>query len=189
MQAWDDAALLRAVAKGDQEALLELYDRYHRLAFALAYRILADAAAAEEVVQDCFLRIWYHAGRFQPTRGSVRTWILTIVRNRALDELRRRQARPVTVPDDLIGFDSALVVDDAAIERIQAEAVRHALHALPSDQRTVIELAFFEGLTHREIAERLALPIGTVKSRLRLGLSKLADLLELASDERKASDV
>lgn len=184
MQSWDDASLIRAIADGREEALLVLYDRYSRLAFGLAYRILGDAPVAEEVVQDTFLSIWTNASRFIAQRGSVRSWLLTIVRNRALDELRRRRARPLPFSLETAMSGDTVHLDEALIARIDAAQVRAALSSLPEEQRLVIELAYFDGLTHHEIAERLRIPLGTVKSRLRLGLHKLADLLGIAQPER-----
>ncbi len=183
MQELDDATLLRAIAEGQQDGLLALYDRYNRMAFGLAYRILGDAALAEEVVQDAFLSIWNHARRFVFERGSARSWILTIVRNRALDQLRRRQSRPTFEPLDPAGRANPVQLDDEAVARLRGEEVRTAVANLPTDQRVVVELAYFEGLTHAEIAERLGIPLGTVKSRLWLGLAKLADALELGNKE------
>ena len=174
-----DNDLIAAVARGDHPALLALYDRYGRVAYGLAYRILGDAGAAEEAVQDAYLRVWRRAATFDASRGGVRSWLLTIVHHCAIDLLRRRAGAPPVVAglDEMADRQS---VPDAWSEvsgRIESERVRTAVETLPGEQRRAIEMAFFEGLTHREIAERDGLPLGTVKGRLRLGLKRLSGLL------------
>lgn len=174
-----DDQLIAAVARGDHPALLALYDRYGRMAYGLAYRILGEAGAAEEAVQDAYLRVWRRAATFDPSRGGVRSWLLTIVHHCAIDLLRRRAGAPPVVA----GLDEVAerqAVPDAWSDvagRLDREQVRAAVAALPVDQRRAIELAFFDGLTHREIAERDGLPLGTVKGRMRLGLRRLHGLL------------
>lgn len=174
-----DDQLIAAVAHGDHPALLALYDRHGRVAYGLAYRILGEAGAAEEAVQDAYLRVWRRALTFDPSRGVVRSWLLTIVHHCAIDLLRRRSgAPPVVAGLDEIADRQA--VPDAWSEvagRLDQERVRSAVATLPGDQRRAIELAFFDGLTHREIAERDGLPLGTVKGRLRLGLRRLYGML------------
>ena len=179
MEGRDDRELLQAIARQDADALVALFDRYNRLAFGLAYRILGDAFAAEEVVQDAFMSIWRNAASYDLARGTVRTWLLTIVRNRAIDQLRGRFGRSQSdvALDTVAPLLAASDLWDDVLVEIQAMDVRAALGALPEEQRVAIELAYFEGLTHVEIAERLGIPLGTVKSRLRLGLQKLHDLL------------
>jgi RNA polymerase sigma-70 factor (ECF subfamily) len=177
----DDAELLRAVGRRDPAALMALYDRYNRLAFGLAYRVLGDAGIAEEAVQDAFMLVWRRADTFNPARGSgVRAWLLTIVHHKAID-LRRRHGRATAMDDiDDVASDAALTAPDAwsAVgERLERDRVRAAVAALPTEQRRAIELAYFDGLTHREIAERLDAPLGTIKGRMRLGLRKLAEAL------------
>ena len=180
-----DDELIAAVARGDHPALLALYDRHGRVAFGLAYRILDDAGAAEEAVQDAFLRVWRRAASFDPTRGAVRAWLMTIVRHCAIDLVRRRAgAPPVVAGLDEIAAQRA--VPDAwsdVVGRLDRARVRSAVAALPGEQRRAIELAFFDGLTHREIAERDGLPLGTVKGRLRLGLRRLYGLLADAAPD------
>ena len=174
-----DDVLIRAIADGDHPALLALYDRHGRVAYGLAYRILGDAGAAEEAVQDGFLRVWRRASTFDAARGGVRPWLLTIVHHCAIDLLRRR----VGAPPVIAGLDEIAdrqAVPDAWSEvsaRLQSDQVRTAVATLPGEQRRAIEMAFFDGLTHREIAERDGLPLGTVKGRLRLGLRRLHGLL------------
>lgn len=175
----DDDQLIAAVARGDHPALLALYDRHGRVAYGLAYRILGDAGAAEEAVQDAFLRVWRRASTFDPSRGVVRSWLMTIVHHCAIDLLRRRSGSPPVVA----GLDEIAerqAVPDAWSDvsgRLESERVRGAVATLPADQRRAIEMAFFDGLTHREIAERDGLPLGTVKGRMRLGLRRLYGLL------------
>ena len=174
-----DDELITAVAGGDHPALLALYDRHGRIAYGLAYRILGDAGAAEEAVQDAYLRVWRRASTFDASRGGARSWLLTIVHHCAIDLLRRRAGAPPVVAglDEMADRRS---VPDAWSEvsgRIESERVRTAVETLPGEQRRAIEMAFFDGLTHREIAERDGLPLGTVKGRLRLGLKRLSGLL------------
>jgi RNA polymerase sigma-70 factor, ECF subfamily len=176
----DDNALVQLVADGDSAAIAALYDRYGRLAYGLAYRVLSDGPAAEEAVQDAFLQVWRKAATFDPERGAgFRAWLLTIVHNRAIDTVRRRSrqgAREVELDADAPyegGTDPANEVL-ATLDRAQ---VRQAMATLPDEQRTAIELAYFDGLTHREIAERAGLPLGTVKGRLRLGLHKMHEAM------------
>ncbi len=171
-----DDELIAAVARRDSSALVALYDRYGRIAFALAYRILEDAALAEETVQDAFLLVWRRASTFDPTRGgNVRAWLLTVVHNRAIDARRRyidRRQRPVPLEN----VEAVLSVPDVWPEvsaRLTREEVRAAVETLPAEQRQAVELAYFEGLTHQEISQRINVPLGTVKGRLRLGLKKL----------------
>jgi RNA polymerase sigma-70 factor (ECF subfamily) len=174
-----DDQLIAAVARGDHPALLALYDRHGRVAYGLAYRILGEAGAAEEAVQDAFLRVWRRAATFDPSRGVVRSWLMTIVHHCAIDLLRRKaSAPPVVAGLDEIAERQA--VPDAwgdVVGRMERDRVRSAVATLPGDQRRAIEMAFFDGLTHREIAERDGLPLGTVKGRLRLGLRRLYGML------------
>jgi RNA polymerase sigma-70 factor (ECF subfamily) len=174
-----DNDLLAAVAGGDHPALLALYDRHGGVAYGLAYRILGDAGTAEEAVQDAYLRVWRRAATFDAARGAARSWLLTIVHHCAIDLVRRRAgAAPVVAALDEMAERQP--VPDAWSEvsgRIESERVRTAVETLPGEQRRAIEMAFFDGLTHREIAERDGLPLGTVKGRLRLGLKRLSSLL------------
>ena len=174
-----DNDLVTAVARGDQPALLALYDRHSRVAYGLAHRILGDAGAAEEAVQDAYLRLWRRAATFDASRGNARSWLLTIVRHSAIDLLRRRAGAPPVVAglDEMADRRSAPDAWSEVSGRIESDRVRTAVETLPSEQRRAIEMAFFDGLTHREIAERDGLPLGTVKGRLRLGLKRLSGLL------------
>ena len=155
------------------QALECLYDAHHRLALAVAYRILGDRADAEEVVQEAFLAVWRVDQAYDPSKGARRAWLLSIVRNRAIDRLRARRRAPRTgdevIPEPMDRTDVAAEV----VATLDGRAVREALLGLSPEQRAVIELAYFGGLTHTEIAARLSLPLGTVKGRMRLALERL----------------
>jgi len=172
-----DEELMPLVSHRDPEAFEVLYDRHGGAAYSLAYRVVGDRAAAEEVTQEAFISVWRSGARFDSARGSVRSWLLSVVRNRAIDFLRSRAGKaPKLNFDD----DSALEQRPAA-ERTEAEALRRetaaelrgALGNLPGEQSKVIELAYFGGFSHSEIAQILGLPMGTVKGRMRLGLEKI----------------
>ena len=171
-----DDDLIRAVQRQDAAALMTLYDRYNRVAFALAYRVLDDAATAEEVVQDAFMLLWKRADSFDHARGgTLRAWLLTIVRHRAID-VRRRQARQEAGNLPLDALEAVLAGPDVwedVLGGLDRAQIRAAVDALPDDQRRAIELAYFDGLTHNAIAAQTGAPLGTVKGRLRLGLQKL----------------
>ncbi len=175
-----DRAVLSRVAAGDLAALEELYDRYRTMAYSLALRITADPAAAEDVVQDAFLGVWRNVARYVEGRGTVRTWFLSIVHHRAIDAIRRRRPA-VALPDPEAGPSPvALRLPDVWTEvagRLDAVAVRRALADLTDVQREALELGYFGGLTQQEIAERTGAPLGTVKSRVRLGLIALRTAL------------
>lgn len=178
-----DELLMARVAAGDSAALEQLYSRYGRIAYGLALKILANAEAAEDVVQEGFWRVWNRAATFQAGSGQFAPWLFGIVRNLCIDELRRRQSRPLAFAND--ADDQALLaVPDAQsdLHALTWEAERRrlitgALAELPPDQRQVIELAYFGGLSQREIAEKLNHPLGTVKTRVRLALAKLKGVL------------
>ena len=173
----DDASLADRMRGGDREAVGEFYDRYAPQAYALAVRILSDQYAAEDVVHDAFVAIWQRMDRFDPDRGSLRGWLLTIVRNRAVDRLRgTRPSIQVEVADE----QSLLRTGpnptwELTLERLSRVEIRGVLSTLPDAQREAIELAYFGGRTYREIAELTGVPEGTASGRLRLGLAKLRD--------------
>ncbi len=174
-----DAEVLRAIQRGDQEAVAVLYDRYGGIAYGLAFRITNDGTLAEDVVQEAFLSVWRQAARFDPDRGYVRSWLLTIVHHKAVDCVRRRAGRAERgLPD---GPDEFIATrgrpEEIAEWSMEAAAVREAVQRIPDDQRRTVEMAYFEGITHVEIAERMGVPLGTVKSRLRIGLEKMRDYL------------
>src|SRR5256714_5664070 len=171
-----DEDLMVLVPEGHARAFEAVFDRHAGPAFSLAYRICGRRAMAEEVVQEAFLSLWRSGARYDRTRGSVRSWVLSVVRNRAIDALRRHVARDARdVADE--GFASRLpapeLTEVQAARREESHAVRAALARLPPEQRQVIELAYFGGFTHNEIADMLGAPVGTIKGRMRLGLTKM----------------
>jgi RNA polymerase sigma-70 factor (ECF subfamily) len=173
-----DDVLMSALKERDLSALAGLYDRYGRLAYALAYRILGETEAAEDVVQDAFISVWRGAGSYRRERGNPRGWLLSIVHHRAVDVLRRKTAfRPAPLE---IAEQRAADEDTAAMaeRNVEQQTVRLALQALPDAQRRTIELAYFGGYTHVELAELMGVPLGTVKGRMRIGLQKMRRALE-----------
>ncbi len=179
-----DQALLKQIVRREPEALARLYDRYAPRALGLAFRILRDRDLAEQVIQDAFWKVWQHAAEFEPTRGSFSTWLFTIVRNLSIDQLRRRKDEPSLDDDDHASTLEAQLgsvdVSETVSRQLRSEEIRAALRALPDAQRRVLEMAYFEGLTRREIAEKLGEPLGTIHTRARLGLEKLGQFLEIA---------
>jgi RNA polymerase sigma-70 factor, ECF subfamily len=175
-----DREALERVARGDHDALGELYDRHGRLMYSLALRIVRDQGDAEDVVQDVFSQAWRQSSRYDASRGTVLGWLLTVTRSRAIDRIRSRKSRPEPTADESALRDlpdSLVPADEQLAWAGQAARVREALDSLTTLQRVAIELAFFEGLTHAEVAERLELPLGTVKTRIRQGLLTLRDRL------------
>jgi RNA polymerase sigma-70 factor, ECF subfamily len=171
-----DEEVMQLVGGGDPRAFELLYDRHGGAAFSLAYRMVGRRATAEDIVQEAFLSIWRSRMRYDATRGSVRTWVLGIVHNRGIDALRRgavHERRRETMEGVEDRHEAPDRTDVEALRRDEARNVRGALDALPADQRRTIELAYFGGFSHSEIAELLGEPIGTVKGRMRLGLDKL----------------
>jgi RNA polymerase sigma-70 factor (ECF subfamily) len=179
----EDRAALARISGGELAALEDLYDRYKTMAYSIAYRITNDATLAEDVVQDAFLGAWRNSARYVEGRGSVKTWLLSIVHHRAIDAIRRR--RPTTeLPEIDAGLPEALTLPDVWAEvsaSLDSVTVREALIALSDVQREALELAYFGGLTQQEIAERTGTPLGTVKSRMRLGLLAMRRSLEVGS--------
>jgi RNA polymerase sigma-70 factor, ECF subfamily len=172
-----DEDLMPLLADKDVEAFEVFFDRHGGAAYSLAYRIVGDRTAAEDVTQEAFLSIWRSGARFDRARGSVRAWTLGIVRNRAIDALRRQsgKAPKLTFDDEAVleQRPSGEFTDDKVIELDSARQVRGALGELPDEQSKVIELAYFGGFSHSEIAEMLSMPLGTVKGRMRLGIEKI----------------
>lgn len=172
-----DEELMVLVQRRDARSLEVLYDRHGGPAYSLAHRIMGEPQAAEDVTQEAFISIWRTSASYDAARGSVRSWLLQIVRNRAIDALRRSSARPVRLDLD----DDAAIEAQVAPDRTDAEAsrrerarhVRSALRDLPQDQAQVLGMAYFGGFTHSEIADMLSMPLGTVKGRMRLGLQKV----------------
>ena len=176
LQALADEDLMQLVQGGDAQAFEVVFDRHSGVAFSLAYRMCGRRAMAEDVIQEAFLSMWRSGARYDRTRGSVRSWILGVVHNRAIDAFRRETVRAgKDVADDaaLAQVESGERTDTEVVRRDEARTVREALGELPADQRQVIELAYFGGFSHSQIADMLKLPAGTVKGRMRLGLSKL----------------
>lgn len=178
-----DAELLRRIAQGDRAAFAHFYDRFSRPLYATALRIVQDAAEAQDVVHDAFVTAWDKADTFDAQRGSAFSWIVTLVRNRALDRVRSRRRRAellANAPVSDLGYDAGASepgADDQAILGEERRAVRGALASLNPDQKRAVELAFFSGLTQEQIAQSLNEPLGTVKARIRRGLLKLNELL------------
>jgi len=175
-----DRASVARIARGDQSAFAELYDRHVRLVYSLALRILQNGADAEDIVQEVFAQVWAQAGRYDASRGAVAAWMLTLTRSRAIDKLRAKRARPEAAAD---ASAAESVVDLAAaqdLDLLSAEQVtrlQRALKELPDAQRTALELAYYEDLTHVEVAARLGEPLGTVKTRIRQAVMKLREAL------------
>jgi len=176
---WNDIELLRSIGGGNAIAFERLYERYGRLVFSLCLRLLRDLAEAEEVTQEAFLRVWCQAARYDPARGSAATWLLTITHHLVIDHVRRRRGDAIPSSPDVDAV-TALAVDDPgdrAVTRVAGSSVRSALRGLSLEQRQALWLAYFAGYTHREIADALALPLGTVKSRVRLALQNIRRLV------------
>ncbi len=171
-----DEQVLEAVGRGDHDALGVLYDRFGRLAYGLAFRILRDRALAEDAVQEAFLAVWRSADAYKRERAKPSTWILTVVHRRAVDLVRREERRRGEPLEGAPEPTSDPADEDASLRERRA-AVQSALTALPGDQRQALELAYYGGLTQSELAERLGVPLGTIKSRMFAGLGRLRELL------------
>jgi RNA polymerase sigma-70 factor (ECF subfamily) len=175
-----DEDLMQMVRRGDAEAFAVVYQRHASSAFSLAYRMMGSRATAEDVTQEAFLSAWRSGARYDRGRGSVRTWLLGIVHNRAIDAMRRGRVRDFPRDDDEFAAERLEADEKTDVEvarRQEAAAIRAAIETLPTEQSRVIELAYFGGFTHTEIAEMIKTPVGTVKGRMRLGLKKLRDEL------------
>jgi RNA polymerase sigma factor (sigma-70 family) len=177
-----DEALVALVARGEESALAELYDRLGGVAYSLALRVLRDRALAEDAVQEAFLAVWRSAARFVPDRARAQSWILTLVHRRAVD-LVRREATRRTEPLDDTDRPGGEAADQPTWLRYERERVQKALRTLPDQQRELIELAYYGGFTQSQLADRVGVPLGTVKSRMFTGLSRLGELLR--DDERE----
>ena len=178
-----DEALLSLVATSDEQALGELYDRFGGVAYGLALRVLRDESLAQDAVQDAFLAVWRTADRFLAERAKASTWILTLVHRRAVDLVRRQERRrgePLESAPEPVASEQ---VEEQAAIRFQRQVVQEALRRLPPEQREALELGYYAGLTQSELAERLGQPLGTIKSRMFTGLTRLRDLLAQAGLE------
>jgi RNA polymerase sigma-70 factor (ECF subfamily) len=180
----DDADLMALAAAGDTRAIEVLYDRYNRIVYSFALRIIGDRQSAEELLQEVFFRVWRQADSYSDRRGSFVTWLLSITHNMAIDEVRRRRRRPQRADqEDPIEFlatmaDRGRSVEQDVLLNTLREQVNAAMSELPEAQRDALELAYFRGMTQREIADELGEPLGTIKTRMRLGLRKLRAYLE-----------
>jgi RNA polymerase sigma-70 factor (ECF subfamily) len=179
---WERGLRDRLVS-GDETALGEAYDQYASFVYGLALRVIGDTRASEDVSQDVFVSLWEQPAAFDPTRGSLRTWLGTLAHRRAVDYVRREEARRRRGERDAARAVGAPDVEELVAAMIAAEHVRAALDRLPGEQRRAIELAYFRGKTYRQVAEVLGIPEGTAKSRLRLGLRRIAEALEDQGDE------
>lgn len=179
-----DEDLIERLARGELAALDALYTRYSRPVFSLALRVLGNSNDAEEVTQDVFERVWRHAPTFDAERGRFGTWLLSMTHHIAIDTVRKRQRRPQTVSGEAAEHATRVLADtredvaESTLRGMQAEQVRRALRSLPSSQQEAIELAYFGGLSHLEIAAKLGDPLGTVKARIRRGMDRLRSALE-----------
>ncbi|HEX2737960.1 MAG TPA: sigma-70 family RNA polymerase sigma factor [Acidimicrobiia bacterium] len=174
---WERGVRDRMVG-GDDAALTDVYDQYSSFVYGLAARVIGDHRAAEDVTQDVFVSIWERPETFDPSRGSLRTWLGTLAHRRAVDYVRREEARRRRSQREAARSVSAPDVDEMAMALVTAEKVREALEVLPPEQRDAIQLAYFGGKTYREVGLALEIPEGTAKSRLRLGLRRIADVLQ-----------
>ena len=175
-----DEDLISLVEAADAEAFATLYDRHSRAAFSLAYRMMGERQASEDLMQDAFLKVWRSAKSYRAERGSVRTWILSIVHNRGIDQIRSQASRRRT-QEKIEASAPRSQPSEAFAETLrnsQRDQVREALNTLPPEQLKILELAYFSGYTHVEISDLLGLPLGTVKGRMRLGLKKIRDYFE-----------
>ncbi len=183
-QQLSDVDLIDQASRGDARALEVLYDRYSRVVFSFALRIVNDSLIAEELLQEVFFRAWQQGGSFRASKGTFLTWLLSITHNMAIDEVRKRKRRPQRSdsddPDLVLAAvpDAGPSVEDEVWLRVLRERIGRALDTLPVAQREAIELAYFKGMTHREIADTLDEPLGTIKTRMRLGMQKLRDQLD-----------
>jgi len=166
----DEMRLIARLRAGDQQAMSEIYDRYSKVVYSVALRVLQDAAAAEDVLQDVFLQLWRKPDAFDASRGSLAAWLAVITRHRSIDRLRQR--RPETDIEECV-ITSGPDLRDETERTLVVEKIRGALAEMNPDQRTALEMAFFQGLTHSEIAEKTGEPLGTVKTRIRSGLQQL----------------
>ena len=185
LAAFDDESLIRLIANRQNEALSELYDRYNRLVFSLALHTVGDQALAEEITQDVFFRIWEKAKTYQPEQAKVSTWLTNIARNRSIDMIRRRGVRPEghqigwmdLTPNSVPKTEGRQPEENAQIN-LNARKVRIAVTSLPTEQKEALGLAFFWGYSHSQIAKELGEPLGTVKTRIRLAMQKLRQILQ-----------
>lgn len=163
----DEAALIERIRAGDETAMADIYDRYSGIVYGVALRVLGDTTAAEDVVQEVFLQLWRNPQAFDANRGKLPAWLAVIARNRAIDHLRKRP-----LEDDIedLAISTGVNLESESAQRLAVEKIRVVLAQLPQEQRRVLEMAFFEGMTHTEIAAKTGEPLGTIKTRIRTGL-------------------
>ena len=163
----DDLALLQQIQSGSQNAMADFFDRYSKMVYSVAYRVLNDASEAEDVMQEVLVQVWRKPGAFVAGRGSLGGWLVVVTRNRAVDKLRRRK---ISDPIELFALPSSTNLAQESERNFLMEKIRAAMAMLPGEQRSALELSFFEGLSHSQIAEKTGEPLGTIKTRIRLGL-------------------
>ena len=173
--ATSDWSLLERVVRKDESALSELYDRYSGLVYSEAKRILRDEGAAEEILQDLFYQVWQTASRFDPQRGSLPGWLVVVARNRAISKLRRKSGKGEELPETVV--DLRIDLESSSAQNLLVERVRRVLGGLPDSQRAAVEFAYFEGMSHSEIAEKTGEPLGTIKTRIRSAMETLKKVL------------
>jgi RNA polymerase sigma-70 factor, ECF subfamily len=174
-EAVSDWSLLERVVQQDESALSELYDRYSGLVFSEAKRILRDAGAAEEILQDLFYQVWRTASQFDPARGSLAGWLVVVARNRAISKVRRKSGKSEELPENAV--DLRVDLESSAGQNLLLEKVLRVMENLPEGQRAAVEYAYFEGMTHTEIAEKTGEPLGTIKTRIRSAMETLKKVL------------
>lgn len=181
-----DEAIVALIARSEETAFAELYDRYGAAAFALARRVLRDSSLAEDAVQEAFLAVWSGAARFVPERAKAAGWVMMLVHRRAVDLVRHEQCRRADPLPDTVEYGEDMSAADAVWLHMERERVQAALRRLPDQQREALELAYYRGFTQTELAERLGRPLGTIKSQMHAGLSNLRDLLDTPVGEEQA---
>ena len=179
----DDIALMRSIAERDQQALWALYQQYGKAVYSLAYRILGNSATAEEVTQDTFLKVWHQTTRWDSEKGKLKNWLLTIAQFTAIDRLRKEGRQPTVHPDPIEDTDENLLTAKNDSRWQDGAALHMLVMQLPENQSSLIELAFFQGMSYGEIADALHLPLGTVKTRLRAGIQRLRELWFESADQ------
>ncbi len=173
---FDDVQFMRRIAAHDQQAFRAIYQQYGKAIYSLAYRILQNAALAEEVTQDTFLKVWRQKALWDPNKGNLKNWLLTITHFTAIDRLRQERRQPTLHPDPIEDIEEAISLPRAETGWQDGIALRLLVNQLPAEQASLIELAFFRGMSHSEIADETDIPLGTVKTRLRTGLQHLREL-------------
>jgi len=173
----DDASLVAAIQAGNEDAMATLYDRFAQIVYSVALRVLGDTAAAEDVIQEVFMQLWRNPQAFSSSRGSMGAWLAVIARHRAIDHLRRRKTE-TDIEDVVISVDAR--IDDEVERHAFLAKIRNVLSGLPEQQRTAVEMSFFDGLTHSEIAKKTGDPLGTIKTRIRTALTSVRRALATA---------